>query len=106
MPDRPVCNSKQHSEFYLIYKMKTDDVVAWYASHLAGFKKYAGYATDRAQVAFRNSDGTTVVIVTGGKGGKGENVDAYSVAYERFQPGLSEQTVAGITLGKLTCAAK
>jgi len=106
MPEGPICNSKQQSEFYSIYKMKTDDVVSWYASRLAGFKKFSGYASERAQIAFRNSDGTTLVIVTGDKGAKGANVEAYSVAYERYQPGLPEKTVAGLTLGNLDCRSK
>jgi hypothetical protein len=106
MPDTPVCKSKQQSEYYPIYNMKTDDVVAWYASHLAGFKKFSGYESERAQIAFRNSDGTTLVIVTGDQGAKGANVGAYSVAYERYQPGLSEKTVAGLTLGNIDCRSK
>ena len=105
MPDTPVCKSKKQAVFYKIYKMKTDDAVAWYSSHLSGFKKVSGYESQRAQIAFRNSDGTIVVIVTGEQGAKGENTAAYSVAYERFQPGISEKTVEGLTLGKLVCAS-
>jgi hypothetical protein len=86
--------------------MKTEDVVAWYASHLVGFKMFSGYASERAQIAFRNSDGTSLVVVTGDRGAKGANVGAYSVAYERYQPGLSEKTVAGLTLGNLDCRSK
>jgi hypothetical protein len=54
------------------------------ASHLTGFKNFSGYASERAQIAFRNSDGTVLVIVTGDKGAKGENVGAYSVATSDF----------------------
>ncbi len=105
MPDTPVCKSKKQAVFYKIYKMKTDDAVAWYSSRLSGFKKVSGYDSQRAQIAFSNSDGTILVIVTGEKGAKGENTAAYSVAYERFQPGISEKTVEGLTLGKLVCAS-
>jgi proteasome lid subunit RPN8/RPN11 len=105
MPDTPVCKSKKQAVFYKIYKMKIDDAVAWYSSHLSGFKKVSGYESKRAQIAFRNSDGTILVIVTGEQGAKGENTAAYSVAYERFQPGISEKTVEGLTLGKLVCAS-
>ena len=105
VPDTPICRSKKQAVFYKIYKMKTDDAVAWYSSHLSGFKKVSGYDSQRAQIAFRNSDGTLLVIVTGDQGAKGENAAAYSVAYERFQPGISEKTVEGLTLGKLVCAS-
>ena len=105
MPDTPVCKSKKQAVFYKIYKMKTDDAVTWYSLHLSGFKKVQGYDSSRAQIAFRNSDGTILVIVTGEPGARGENTAAYSVAYERFQPGISEKTVTGLTFGKLVCAA-
>src|SRR5665213_283043 len=105
MPGTPVCKSKKQAVFYKIYKMKTDDAVAWYTLHLSGFKKVSGYDSQRAQIAFRSSDGTLLVIVTGEPGAKGENTTAYSVAYEQFQPGISEKTVEGLTLGRLVCAS-
>jgi len=104
MPETPVCKSKKQAVFYKIYKMKTGDAVAWYSSHLSGFKKASGYDSQRSQIAFSNSDGTLLVIVTGEPGAKGENTVAYSVAYERFQPGISEKTVESFTLGKIVCA--
>ena len=47
------------------------------------------------------SDGTIVIIV--GDPGEGENTDAYSVAYERYQPGISERTITSLTQGKIVC---
>ena len=104
LPDTPVCKSKKQAVFYKIFKSKTDDAVNWYSSHLSGFKKFAGYDSQRAQIAFRNSDGTLLVILTAEPAAKGENAAAYSVAYERFEPGISEKTAQALPLGKMVCA--
>lgn len=103
MPDGQVCRSKMQGNFYDLYKIKTNDAVAWYASHLAGFKKVQGYESGRSQVAFYNSDGTIVIFLTGNSGDQGENANAYSVAYERYQPGISEKTITSLTQGKIVC---
>jgi hypothetical protein len=103
MPDGQVCKSKMQGNFYDLYKIKTNDAVAWYASHLAGFKKVQGYESGRSQVAFYNSDGTIVIFLTGNSGDQGENANAYSVAYERYQPGISEKTITSLTQGKIVC---
>jgi hypothetical protein len=103
MPDGRVCKSAMQANFYSLYKIKVDATVAWYDAHLSGFKKVSGYGGGRSQTAFSNADGTLVVIVTGDAGAQGANVDAYSVAYERYQPGLSAKTIDSLTQGKLTC---
>lgn len=103
MPGTQVCKSKETGVFYSLYKIKVDAAVAWYASHLSGFKKVEGYDSQRTQVVFSNSDRTIVVIVTGNRGAKNENTDAYSVAYEKYQPGLSEKTIAGMAQGNMDC---
>jgi hypothetical protein len=103
MPDGQVCKSKMQADFYKLYNITLDATVAWYAAHLSGFKKVSGYASQRSQTAFCNSDRTLVVIVTGNRGASGENTNAYSVAYEHYQPGLSEKTVASLTEGTLIC---
>ena len=103
MPDGQVCKSKMQANFYLLYNIKVDAAVAWYSSHLSGFKKVSGYESQRSQTAFYNSDGTIVVIVTGDSGAQGENTEVYSVAYERYQPGLSEKTITAVTQGKIVC---
>lgn len=103
MPDSRVCKSAMQGNFYLLYNIKVDAAAAWYASHLASFQKANGYGSRRAQIAFYNSDRSILVIVTGDPGGEGQNTDAYSVAYERYQPGLSEKTITGLTHGKMVC---
>jgi hypothetical protein len=103
MPDGQVCKSKMQGDFYLINKTKVDAAVAWYSSHLSGFKKVQGYESGRSQIAFYKPDGTIVVLVTGESGVAGENANAYSVAYERYQPGISEKTITGLTHGKIVC---
>jgi hypothetical protein len=105
MPDGPVCKSKMQGNFYFLLssKIKLSSAVAWYGSHLSGFKKVQGYESMRSQTAFFNSDRTILVIVTGDHGAQGQDADAYSVAYEKYQPGLSEKTVDGVARGKIVC---
>lgn len=103
MPDGQVCKSRMQGNFYSLYKIKMDAVTAWYGSHLAGFKKVQGYESGRSQTAFYNADRTIVIFLTGNPGAQGENADAYSVAYERYQPGISEKTITGLTQGKIVC---
>jgi hypothetical protein len=103
MPDGSICKCQMQGDFYSLYNTKVDAAVAWYSSHLAGFKQVRGYESRRSQVAFYNPDRTVVVIVTGVPGAEGENTNAYSVAYERYQPGLAEKTVTSLTRGKIVC---
>ncbi len=103
MPEAQICKSKFLGDFYSLYNVKVDAAVSWYSSHLSGFKKVSGYESRRSQTAFYNSDRTILIIVTGESGAPGENTNAYSVAYERYQPGLPEKTVAGLTQGKMVC---
>lgn len=103
MPDGQVCKSKMQGNFYSLFDIKLDTATAWYASHLSGFKKVRGYESHRSQTAFYNSDGTIVIFLTGQPGAQGENTGAYSVAYERYQPGISEKTITGLTQGKMVC---
>ena len=103
MPDGQVCKSKMQGNFYSLFDIKMDAATAWYSSHLSGFKKVQGYESGRSQTAFYNSDGTFVIFLTGQRGAQGENTDAYSVAYERYQPGLSEKAINGLSQGKIVC---
>ena len=103
MPDGRVCKSKMQGNFYFLYKIKVNDTAAWYSSHLSGFNKVSGYDSSNSQTAFYNSDRTILIIVTGNPGAAGENTDAYSVAYERYELGLSEKTITGLTQGKIVC---
>ena len=103
MPDAQICKSKFQGNFYSLFNIKVDAAAAWYSSYLSGFKKVGGYASQRSQTAFYNSDGTIVVIVTGDKGAQGENTNAYAVAYERDQPGISEKAITALTRGNIVC---
>lgn len=109
MPAGQVCKSKTQGDFYSLYnyfshnKIGLNEASDWYASHLSGFKKIQGYESGRAQIAFYNSDRTAVIFLTGNSGAEGENTQAYSVAYERYQPGLSEKTITSLTHGKIIC---
>ena len=103
MPDGQVCRSKMQGNSYDLLKIKIDAATEWYSSHLSGFKKVQGYESGRSQTAFYNSDGTVVIFLTGQRGEQGENTAAYSVAYERYQPGISEKTIIGLTQGKFVC---
>jgi hypothetical protein len=103
MPSAQICKSKFQGNFYLLSNIKVDAAVGWYSSHLSGFKKVRGYESERSETAFYNSDGTIVIIVTGNSDGESENTDAYSVAYERYQPGISEKTITSLTHGKIIC---
>lgn len=112
MPNGQVCKSKMQGNFYSLFSpasyfskqtTKVSEVIAWYSSHLSGFTKVSGYESGTSQTAFYNSDRTIVIIVTGNPGPAGEDTDAYSIAYEGYQPGLSEKTVASLTQGKIVC---
>ena len=110
MPDSQVCRSKMQGNSYSLSNVmnpasgiKMEAAAAWYASRLSGYKKVQGYASGRSQIAFYNSDRTIVIFLTGQLGAQGENADAFSVAYERFQPGISENTIVGATQGKIAC---
>ena len=103
MPAAQICKSKFQGNFYFLSNVKVDAAAAWYSSHLSGFKKVSGYASERSQTVFYNSDRTIVVVVTGDKGAQGENTNVYAVAYERYQPGISEKTINSLTQGKIVC---
>ncbi len=103
MPAGQVCKGKMQDNFYTLYNIKMDALTAWYASHLAGFKKVQGYEDGRTQIAFYKPDGTIVIFLTADRGAPGENADGYAVAYERYDPGISDKTIAGLTQGKFVC---
>ena len=110
MPDGQVCKSKMQGNIYSLSnvmnpasRIKMDAAAAWYASHLSGYKKVQGKASGRSQIAFYNSDRTIVVFLIGQLEAQGESADAFSVAYQRYQPGLSEKAIAGMTQGNFIC---
>jgi hypothetical protein len=99
LPASNVCKSKMQGEFYLLLHTTTDAAAAWYTQNLKDFKMAKGTESGRVQVVYSNSDGTVLVIITGGH----NSPDAYSVAYERYTPALSEKTIAGVPQGKIVC---
>jgi hypothetical protein len=101
MPESVVCKSKFQGNFYGAVESRVDATVAWYNAHLPGFKKIHGYSGGRSQGAFYKTDGTLLVIITGDRGKEGDNPDTYSVSYEKYQSGLPEKTVTGLTTGIL-----
>ena len=117
VPEGTVCKSKMKGDFYALLNMNVKDrnvkvstVVAWYATHLSGFKKTQGYvsngpqnAGNRSQTAFYNPGGTIVVFITGDSGRQGEDTNTYGVGYQRYEPGISEKTIASMTQGKIVC---
>jgi len=114
MPEGGVCKSKMKGDFYALLNMNVKDnkvkvstAVAWYDAHLSGFKKTQGSqgqtASSRSQTVFYNSAGTILVLITGASGRPGEDTNTYGVAYQRYEPGLSEKTIASLTQGKIVC---
>jgi hypothetical protein len=114
MPDATICKSKMQANLYSVGPFlfskdtnnttpKVSATVAWYAAHLTGFKKIHGYESERSQDIFYNADRTVLVIVTGSRGTKSEDTDVFGVAYEKYQPGLSPETIAGLTHGHIVC---
>jgi len=103
LPESQVCKSKMQVDFYSIYDSKVNVTLAWYDSHLPGFKKTHAYASKRSQDTYYKSDGTLIVSVTGSPGKDGEDTDTYSVIYARFQPALTEKTIIGMNQQKVVC---
>jgi hypothetical protein len=103
IPDSQICKSKMQADFYSIFDTKVDATLVWYEPRLSGFEKTHGYAAGRSQDTFYNAEGALIVSATGDKGKDGENTNAYSVLYAKFQPGLSEKTIVGMNMQKITC---
>jgi hypothetical protein len=103
LPASTICKSRMEGDFYSVYDSKVDATVAWYAAHLAGFRKTHAYAAKRSHDTFYRSDGTAIVSITGSVGNDGENTDTYSVLYAHFQPPISEKTILGMNQQKIIC---
>ena len=97
MPGGQFCKSKMRAEFYSVYDSKMDASVAWYDAHLRGFHKVSD--TSGSKDMFYNDAGTLAVLVMGGKG----NTETRSVAYYRFEPGVSAKAIVSMTQAKLVC---
>jgi hypothetical protein len=91
------------SDFYALFDGKVSATIAWYGAHLSGFHKAHAYADGRPHDMFYSADGTLIVSITGERGKDGDDTDAYSVSYLRFQPGLSEKTIPGMNQQRIVC---
>ena len=103
LPESPVCKSKAQMNFYRLGSGKVDAAVAWYTSHLAGFKHTHGYGSGRSQDTFYNAQGTVIVSITGDPAPEGQNTDVYSIIYGTIQPGVSDKAIAGMNVQKMVC---
>lgn len=103
LPDTQMCKSKMQTDFYSLAHGKLGAAIAWYDAHLPGFHKTHAYGVDRSHDTFYNTDGTVIVSITGNPGKNGEDVDAHSVIYARFQPGLSEKEIVSMNSSHLVC---
>lgn len=105
MPDAVWCKSKMEGDFYSVMgsTAKVSSVVAWYGSHLPGFKRTHAYASGRSDDTFYNSAGTLFVLVMGNKAQDGVDPGTYSVTYYRVQPGLSEKSIIGLNRQQRVC---
>jgi len=106
VPEAPLCKSNMQANFYSLLNSnsKVDATVAWYASHLPGFKKTHAYADGRSNDTFYNSAGTMFVLVMGDPGKDGENTDTYAVTYYRVSPGLREKSIIALNSQKVDCS--
>jgi hypothetical protein len=106
MPDSAVCKSKMKGDFYKVYdyfskdNITFADAIAWYGSHLSGFKK--AEFSNHEQIIFYSADGTNLVIVNSQKT-KDEEPKTSSVAYELYQPGLEEKAIVSMSQGHIVC---
>lgn len=105
MPDAVWCKSKVEGDFYSAMgsTAKVSSVVAWYGSHLRGFKRTHAYASGRSDDTFYNSAGTLFVLVMGNPAQDGVDPGTYSVTYYRVQPGLSEKSIIGLNRQQRVC---
>jgi hypothetical protein len=103
LPQSSVCQSKMQADFYTVYDSKVNATLAWYSTHLSGFKKTHAYVGDRSQDTFYNSELNLAVSVTGGAGKPSDDTDTYSVLYSLFQPALPEKVLISLNQQKLVC---
>ena len=104
IPDAMWCKSKMQANFYSMMNVKVSATVAWYASHLPGFRRTHAYASGRSDDTFHNSAGTLFVLVMGDPAKDGVDADTYAVTYYRVQPALSEKSIIGINRQKAVCS--
>jgi hypothetical protein len=107
MPGATICKSKFQGNFYKLYdyfakdNIKLTDGLAWYTSHLSGFKKEE--TSNHSQTIFYKPDGTIMVIVDSESHTADGVTKLNSAAYERYQPGISEKTIVSLAGEHIVC---
>jgi hypothetical protein len=96
MPAATICKSQFRGNFYSLSGASLDSAVSWYISTLKGFRHIQ--SADHAVHAFADAQRSVIVILMGKPGGA-----ANTVAYEKYEPGLSEKTLQGIAKNSLDC---
>jgi hypothetical protein len=96
MPPATICKSRYRGNFYSPINATLESAVAWYVANLKGFRHIE--SADHSSHLFSDTQRSVIVIVTGKPGG-----DATSVAYEKYEPGLSEKALVGFINKSLDC---
>lgn len=103
LDDVPVCKSNSTMNMYSVRSGTVKVALAWYASHLAGFKHVHGTGSGRSQDTYYNATGTLIVSITGEPGTEGQDVKVYSIIYGVIKPGVSDDVIAGMNVQKVVC---
>ena len=96
MPPASVCKSKYRGNYYELMNATLENAVAWYVGNLKGFRHIE--SADHSTHVFSDAQRSLIVIVMGKAGG-----EAGKVAYEKYEPGLSEKTLLGIVKHSVDC---
>jgi hypothetical protein len=96
MPSAKICKSQYRGEYYSLSDSTLESVVAWYVGSLKGFRHIQ--SADHSTHMFADAQRSIIVIVMGKAGG-----NANSVAYEKYEPGLSEKALLGFVNKAVDC---
>jgi hypothetical protein len=97
MPSATICKSRYRGNLYQLNNATLESAVAWYIGALKGFRHIQ--SADHSIHVFANAERSIIVIVMGKAGG-----NAASVAYEKYEPGLSEKALLGSVNHTLDCS--
>jgi hypothetical protein len=96
MPSAKICNSQFRGNHYDLSNSTLDSAVAWYAGALKDFRHI--HSKDHLNHMFADAQRSLIIVVRGTADGR-----ASAVAYEKFEPGLSEKTLLGFVNNALDC---
>lgn len=80
-------------------RISTASAIEWYKAHLAGYRLYHAFWSDRSQDTLWSPDGTKGVNVTG----KPKSDQAFSVMYMQMKSGLTERERTVFSPSDPTC---